>query len=96
MLYESPKTKRYILIGAMAVILVVLAIVIIPLLYKNKTTQTPTDNVVSQEKLQQEKIQQQSQQLDKIREGSGMKNYTSEEINQQSQKLDELRNQIVK
>ena len=36
MLYEPPKTKRYILIGASAVVLAVLAIVAIPILYKNK------------------------------------------------------------
>ena len=96
MLYEPPKTKRYILIGASAIVLAVLAIVAISFIYKNKTSQTPANNVVSQEKLQQQKIQKESQKLDEIRESSGMKDYTPEEINQQSKKIDEIRKQTVK
>jgi hypothetical protein len=96
MLYEPPKTKRYILIGASAVILAVLVVAFLPLLFKNKTTQTPVSNLSSQRKLQQEKIQKESQKLDQIRESSGAKDFTPEEINQQSQKLDDLRNQMVK
>jgi len=45
MLYEPPKTKRYILIGAATIVLAVLAIVITPLLFKKKTTLTPTANL---------------------------------------------------
>jgi predicted Holliday junction resolvase-like endonuclease len=57
MLYEPPKTKRYILIGVIAIVLAVFAVVAVPLLH-NKITQTPQDNPISiKEKLQQEKIQ---------------------------------------
>ena len=93
MLYEPPKTKQCILIGAAAVFLAVFLAVAIPLLYKKKTIQAPSVNLVD---TKWQKVQKQSQRLDKIREVSGMKNYTSEEIEQQSKKLDELRNQIVK
>lgn len=97
MLYEPPKTKKYIFIfGASAVVLAVLIIVIVLLFYRQKTFKNPQTNLSPQEKLQQQKIQKESQKLDQIREGLGAKDYTPEEINQQSQKLDDLRNQIVK
>ncbi|OGI27442.1 MAG: hypothetical protein A2359_04890 [Candidatus Moranbacteria bacterium RIFOXYB1_FULL_43_19] len=57
MLYEPPKTKKYILIGATAVVLAVLVIIAAPLLFKNKTTQTPTANLpltAEQKKMQKE------------------------------------------
>ena len=94
MLYEPQKTKRYILIGASAVVLAVLVIIAAPLLYKQKTSPLPIPNLPLT--AEQKKIQKESQGLDEIRESSGVKSFTTEEINQQSQKLDELRKQIVK
>jgi cytochrome c-type biogenesis protein CcmH/NrfF len=57
MLYRPPKTKKYILIGASAIALAVLAVVIAPLSYRQKTSQTPASNLSSQEKAKQAKIQ---------------------------------------
>lgn len=94
MLYEPSKTKKYILIGAAVIVLAVLAIVVIPLLFKDKTIQTPTANIPKTS--QKQKIQKQSQKLDQIREGAGINSYTPEELERQSKKLDELRNQMVK
>jgi len=76
MLYEPPKTKQYIIIGAGAVVLVVLLFFIFSIFQKNKATQTPADNAVIQEKLKQEKIQKESQKLDQIKENIGAKNYS--------------------
>ena len=45
MLYEPPKTKRYILIGAATVILAVLIVAIVPFFFRDKTLQTPTANL---------------------------------------------------
>ena len=96
MLYEPPKTKRYILIGVVAVALVILAIEVFSLVDKNTITPISENSLLSKEILQQQKIQEQSQQLDEIRESSEMKSYSPEELNQQSKKLDELRNKIAK
>ena len=94
MLYKPPKAKRYITIGVIAILLAVLAIVAIPIIYKNKPIQTPPANISKIS--QQQKIQKESQRLDEIKKSSGVKDYSQEEINQQSKKLDELRNQAVK
>jgi hypothetical protein len=97
MLYEPPKTKKYILIGAAAIALAILVIAAFSVFNKNKTIQTSENNLLlMKKKLQQEKIQKQSQKLDQIKENSGIKDYTPEEIDQQSKKLDELRNQMIK
>jgi flagellar biosynthesis/type III secretory pathway M-ring protein FliF/YscJ len=96
MLYEPPNKKQYIIIGAAAIVLVVLIFFIFAIVSKNKTTQTPKDNIAVQEKAKQEKIQKESQRLDQIKESVSAKNYSQEEINQQSKKLDELKNKIVK
>lgn len=45
MLYEPPKTKRYILIGAITVVLAVLIVAIVPFFFSDKTLQTPTTNL---------------------------------------------------
>jgi len=88
MLYELPKTKRYILIGASAV---VLAVLLFFLFQKNKENQFPANSAAVQEKTKQE-----SQKLDQIKENSGIKNYSAEEIKNQSRRLDELRARLEK
>ena len=55
MLYKPPKAKRYITIGVIAILLAVLAIVAIPIIYKNKPIQTPPANISKIS--QQQKIQ---------------------------------------
>lgn len=68
MLYEPPKTKKYIVVGAIAVALAVLVIAAIPPFYKSKTIQTPVTNLSSlQEKIQQEKVQQELKKLDEVK-----------------------------
>ena len=57
MLYEPSKTKKYILIGASAVVLAVLVVAIAPLFFRDKTLQTPTANLpltAEQQKIQKE------------------------------------------
>lgn len=45
MLYELPKTKRYILIGAGAVVLAILVVAIAPFFFRDNTAQNPTSNL---------------------------------------------------
>lgn len=57
MLYEPPKTKKYLIIGAIAVILAFLVVVAIPFFFKGKTSKTPTANFPlnpQQQKIQKE------------------------------------------
>jgi hypothetical protein len=67
MLYEPPNRKQYILIGAAAIVLVVLAIVVFSIFHKNKTTQIPADSAAVQEKEKQEKIQEGFKKLDEMK-----------------------------
>jgi hypothetical protein len=57
MLYEPPKIKRYILIGASAIILAVLIVAIVPFFFRDKKIQVPTANIpmtAKQSKIQKE------------------------------------------
>jgi septal ring factor EnvC (AmiA/AmiB activator) len=92
MLYEPPKTKKYILIfGAVAAVLAVLAIIVIPLIYKSKTLQIPTDNVAAQEKIKQEKIQKDMHEAAKRLEGQVVpEQKIQEEIKNASEEVKKL------
>ena len=63
MLYEPHKTKRYILIGAVAVVLAVLIVAIVPFFFKDKTLQNLSTNLSTEAKLQKEKIQKEQDKL---------------------------------
>jgi len=63
MLYEPPKTKKYILIGAVAIVLAVLAVAIVPFFFQDKSLQTPTISLSPQAKLEKEKIQKEQDKL---------------------------------
>lgn len=92
MLYEPPKTKQHIIIfGAIAIVLAVLVIVAIPLLYKNKTTQTPVTGLSPQEKLQQEKIQKEFEKLEAMRKNTNAKTPTPEDIQKEFAELEKQR-----
>ena len=96
MLYEPSKTKRYILIWTGAVILAVLAIVLIPLLYGNKTIQTPATNLSPQAKLQQEKIQKEFDKLDQIRKSQNTASPTKEEVQKEFDRIKSLGAIVIK
>jgi|GEM_PF-949175 len=69
MLYEPPKTKKYIIIfGTAALFLAVLVIVAAPLIYKNKTIQTPTASLPATS--EQQKIQEEFKKLEAMRKDS--------------------------
>ena len=92
MLYEPPKTKRYIIIfGAVAAALAVLATVAIPLLFKYKTLQAPVANLSSQEKLEQQKIQKEFEKLEAIQKSTNQKQPTPEEIQKEFAELEKQR-----
>lgn len=88
MLYEPPKNKRFIVIGATAIVLAALAIVIIPLLFKDKNSQIPTVNLPQNP--QQQKIQKEFEKLEAIRKSTNVKSPTQEEIQKE---FDALENQ---
>lgn len=85
MFYDPPKTKRYILIGAIAIVLAVLAIYAIPLLYKNKTTQTKENLPVTS---QQQKIQKEFDKLGAMRKSTNATPPTQEEIQKEFDALE--------
>jgi hypothetical protein len=64
MLYEPHNhLKKIIIIGVAALFLAVLAIVAVPLLYRQTTLQTPMTNLSPQAKLEREKIQKEQDKL---------------------------------
>jgi len=87
MLYEPPKTKKYILIGAIVIILAVLAIVAIPLIFKKKTT--PTANLPMT--AEQKKIQKEFKKLEAMRKDMNSKDPTPEEIQKEFAELEKQR-----
>jgi hypothetical protein len=80
MLYEPSKTKRYILIGAIAAALAVLVIVAVPLIYRNKKSQTPVTKLSPQEKLQQDRIQKELSQFRAMQKNAKVASPTEEQI----------------
>jgi hypothetical protein len=91
MLYEPPKTKRYIIIGAIAFVLAVLAIVAIPSFFKDKTIQTPLTDPLSQEKIKQQKIQKDMQAAaEKLKDASILEQQTKEDMNSASSEVKKL------
>jgi len=94
MLYEPPKTKRYILIGAAAIVLAVLIVVAAPLLFKYKTLQTtPVANLSPKEKLQQEQIQKEFDKLEAMRKNTDVKQSSQEDIQKEFDALEKQRAQ---
>ena len=67
MLYEPPKTKRYILIGAAVLFLAVLVVAFVPFFFREKTTQTPTANLPMT--AEQKKIQKDQDKLVEMAKG---------------------------
>jgi Spy/CpxP family protein refolding chaperone len=57
MLYEPPKTKKYILIFGTAVALAILVLLAIQLFYKSEESQVPVAKLSSQAESRQQKIQ---------------------------------------
>jgi uncharacterized membrane protein YdfJ with MMPL/SSD domain len=97
MLYEPPKTKKYIIVfGTVALVVAVLSVLAIQLFYKSEESSTPIPGSFSQTESKQQKIQKQSQRLDQLYESAGAKSYTLKELEQQSKKLDELKDQLTK
>jgi hypothetical protein len=93
MLYEPPKTKRYILIGASAVVLAVLVIVAAPLIYRSKTNQAPVANLLPQGRVQQQKIQKELDKLETMRKSMNIKEPTQEEIQKELAELERQRSE---
>jgi hypothetical protein len=96
MLYEPPKTKKYILIGAAAIMLVVLVALVFSLIFrKSKTTKTPADDTAIQEKMMQEKIKDELNKLDKIKKGvdSALQEPAAKDIQTEQKKLEEAKPQ---
>lgn len=93
MLYEPPKTKHYIIIGAAAIILVVLLFAIFSIFHKNKKSQIPVDSTTAQEKAKQEKIQAELKKLDEVKksENSNTPAPTPADIQKELKKLDEAK-----
>ena len=91
MLYEPPKTKRYILIGAATVILAVLIVAIVPFFFRDKSSPNPIANLSPQAKLQQQKIQKEFEKLEAIRESSNAKSPSPEEIQKEFAELEKQR-----
>jgi len=85
MLYEPTKTKQYILIGAIAVVLAVLVIVAAPLIYKQKKTQTPTANLPMT--AEQKKIQKDQDKLVEMAKGQKNSLLSAEQIQKDQDKL---------
>ena len=91
MLYEPPKTKQYLIIGAAVVFLAILIAFGLSLAYKNKKVQTPVDNTANQEKLQQEKIQKEFDKLETMRKSTNAKEPTQEDIQKEFDALEKQR-----
>jgi len=88
MLYESPKTKKYILIGAGAVVLAVLIVAIIPFFFRDKTTQVPTNLPLAAE---QQKIQKDMQEAAKrLKDQPISEQQIKEDMKSASQELKKL------
>jgi hypothetical protein len=85
MLYEPPKIKRYILIGASAVILAVLVVSFLPLLFNNKTTKTPPVNLPMTAK--QRKAANSLKKLKKLETSQNLQPPTQEQIQNSLQEL---------
>jgi hypothetical protein len=92
MLYEPHKhLKKIIIIGSAALFLAVLAIVITPLLYKNKTLRKPTANLPPT--TEQQKIQKEFEKLEVMRKSTNAKPPTPEEIQKEFAELEKQRAQ---
>lgn len=87
MLYEPPKTKKYILIGATAVILAVLAVAIIPFFFRDKSLQAPVTNLSPQAKLEKEKIQREQDKLIEMSKNQSDSALSSEQLQNDSNRL---------
>jgi predicted negative regulator of RcsB-dependent stress response len=93
MLYEPPKTKRYIFIGAGVVVLAVLLVVVFSVVNKNKTTQIPTESTAVQEKVKQEKVHEEFKKLNEMNksEKNNAPAPTPTNIQTELKKLDEAK-----
>jgi len=91
--YELSKAKKYILIGAGAIVLAVLAVVAAPLLYRQKYFQDSVSNLSPQEKLEQEKIKKEFEKLEVMREDAGPFP-TEEQIKNEFDALEKQRTEV--
>jgi len=87
MLYEPPKTKKYILIGTGAVFLAVLVVIVAPLIFKGRTKQNPAVNLPLT--AEQERIQKEFEKLEAMRKDEKIP--TPEEIQKEFEELEKQR-----
>lgn len=85
MLYEPPKTKKHILIGSSVIILAVLVVAFLPLIFKSKTTQTPTMNLPLT--AEQQKIQKYQDKLVEMAKGQKSSLPSPEQIQKDQDRL---------